>query len=325
MSNSKPISNPLSAQPHEREMPSLPSAAISSAARHNGTKATIFFLALENFSNRYSLLPFISESLLGFKKHLTELSSKNSSLYHEVRQFILAMPLDTISTSAHPKKLKQVILETLLNPDILTLELVQTEKIDKKPSTATDTIRDLQYYHKLTELCTNPLYGREILTAIVQRTYLIKTEEKENLRLFVEQLPFSHPTDRIFILKQLQGESVIPLRTDQIISTAVHVRLPDAPKDYALLSICLFRRFMNLSQQIVARAGETLESIQNRASAQRKEYEQLVSDCNILPADDREKMHQLIGIQWKKFVTAKSAESEKIANFLNLLANPRSY
>ena len=176
MSNSKPISNPLSAQPHEREMPSLPSAAISSAARQNGTKATIFFLALENFSNRYSQLPFICESLLGFKKHLTELSSKNPSLYHEVRQFILAMPLDTISTSAHPKKLKQVILETLLNPEILTLELVQTEKIDKKSFIGFVSI-DVDYYSSTKDCMSiflNLLMGLHLVKLKVKLGILLK-------------------------------------------------------------------------------------------------------------------------------------------------------
>jgi hypothetical protein len=321
MSTSKPISNPLSTQAPVREMPSLPPQSTSNAVSQTGTKTTIFFLALENFTNRYRLVPFVSESLSVLKNNLVELSSKNATLYHQVRQFIAAMPLDTISASAHPKRLKQVILESLLSPDILTAEIVHTEKTGNKLNTTTDIIRDFQYYSKLNELCTNPMLAREILSIIVERARLLRKEDQENIKLYVKQFSFTHPTDRTFILKQLEGECIIALRSDQIIAPSLITKFPDPPKDYALLSISLFRRFMSQTQQIVARAGETLETIQNRAHTQRKEYEQFITDCKLLTAEDREKMHQLISAAWKKFIVANSTEGEKVTRFLNVLAN----
>ena len=287
-----------------------------------GTKLTVYFLALEHLAHRYPNADFGKHCALALSAELKSLANTNSELFLAMRSFISGMPLDAIAQSFHPKKLKQMMLQVLLNPEAIDLKNFASDPNSKETATGPDLIRDLNYYVALCELCTQPLIARAVLDQIARKASFLTDAERKNFNSAVQSLPFKFVTDRAFCLNKRKTSPIIPLRPEYAI-TEVKSEASFRPiKDLAFDAIVLFREFEAHSKQLIAEGGETYETLQLRMEEQKKRLQKTAAQCLSIPAEDRESMYRIATATWHTFVRDDRSRQQRLANFLNFLANP---
>lgn len=313
-----------SAVPEIRETPELPPrpVQVSQLAIDRGTHLTISFLALENFSNRYPGLKFNSDCIDSLRIMLSTSLESDPSLHHEIRTFVSGMPLDAIAQSAHPKRIKQLLLETILSPASLSEQLLRTDPQEGRTFGLQDIARDLQYYIRLCDFSPDPHSAREALTAVMKRAMLLEESAIGQLNSVIESFSFRFLTDKTFCLNQKRS-------LQASISEPVKPQVPEKPAtrvvsqkpDIALKAISLFRTFEKHSIQLVAEGGETYESFQRRAHEQQRRLDTFRKECASLHSSLREDIYRHITAAWPRFSRGDSTRLKRQGVFLDFLSN----
>lgn len=318
--------NPIEeGSPERRIAPELPQrpTPVSAAAIEGGTNYTIYFLALENFSNRYPELAFTRQCIKQLSAALANLFETDSSLHLEIRNFLAGMPLDSIAQSAHPKRIKQLLLESILSPDILTEAVFRTDPEQQKTAELQEIARDLQYYSRLCEISTDAVSAREALTEIMKRATTLNEQALTQLNTAIESLNFKYLTDKTFCHNQKKGVLPAAFQAAPVIALRrnSHSTRKTSRNDIALKSITLFRHFEKLSEPVVSEGGETYESIQRRVQAQQKVFENFKKDCYLLGAPVREEIYKHITTSWPRFSKGDPNRTRRQSSFLDFISN----
>jgi hypothetical protein len=289
-----------------------------------GTSLTIYFLALEHFCNRYPKSSFLKECLKNLKNTLQDLHTDNQNLFFEIRNFVSAMPLDAISQSAHPKKLKQTMLKSILSIEALNIEEFVTESNRSGSNTYLDIKRDLQYYIKLCELSKDPLKAREILALIVKASHTLNNSERNDYLRLVNTLPFKYMTDRAFCLNKKMTAPIISLTARSIINpvSTSQGKTNKIYKDVSVDAIKLFKEFEICTKAIVSEGGETYEALQQRAQRQKKSLEKLSAEVQSHTTEYREALYRFSSTTWPSFIKDDLTRQQRLVAFLNFISNP---
>lgn len=318
--DSAPNDTPLRAVP-----PTLPtrSGSPSAEAVHYGSDLSTLFLALECFLNRYPELQFIDQCIQTLQLKLSTVAAESPSLYSGVKAYVGGMPLDTLSQGNHPKKIKQALLETLLNPTVLQARMLRTDLGVAKSPTLNECLRDLQYYVRLSELSTDALAAREALTHVVRFAHKLPDAERQEFLTASQQLTYKYFTDKAFCLaapvESIRDESPIKKNAAPAIKSD---RKSVGHFDVALESLLLFHSFELLSQEPTAAAGETYESMERRAHEQRARFAIFISECRTMQTERRELIYTHVNQNWHRFSRGDHIFLERQARFLNFIANP---
>ncbi len=293
----------------------------SPEASQFGADLAAYVLAFESFLNRYSVSPFIEQCITGLQKKLSSTAEENPALYSGVKALVGSMPLDTLSQGNHPKKLKQALLESLLNPAALCARMFYTDPNALRELSLDESIRDLQEYIKLCELSSDAVSAREALTQIIRTTARLSEEERAEFRRLSQQFSFKYLTDRGFCLTSPAENEIQPeTRTSPEVKKPI-ARLADDRFDAALEALNLFHLFETLSREPTAAAGETYDSLQRRANEQRSGFVSFTNHCRSIPTERRELMYSHISRQWPRFSRSDRSCIERQARFLDFLAN----
>jgi hypothetical protein len=280
---------------------------------------TVGFLAIENFLNRYRERALIEKALETIRTEILKILEHDPLLMQGLRQFISGMPLDTIGTSAHPKRLKQIMLEALLSPRTLQLEQLHTDRDPATTVQLSEVKRDLHYYIKLTSLYQEPISARELLFSILKKSASLSQGERSELLALSRKLPFVHPTDAAFCASELSQTAPITLNPQQIVAPVL-VRPKELSPDIALIGLELFRRFTAIQEDIIARAGETYQSMQQRVAEQQLLIRDFKKEIKALPSEMRDALYAFAEKRWSSFAGEKP-QREILSDYLSLLTH----